>query len=592
MLVTSDITDREHSVKETRASTIQEEPEKEDISQSSSVIYSNRKSPAVSASPDKDGAPLTFQKVIPRKSRQHSVQSAFSSLSLKSMINPQASGSNTKSTPGSVIEEDDNIGLQQPFTNDNRINVGSVSRQPVVTEALISNKDNEDQSDEDVPNVNLTTQALRKLSILKTGDSMEINDMLTNNNEDDALSKPDSISSSKPSTATSTPRRSSARKSSIGSKMKIDPSRSGRLEKRNSNFSLKNSINSQNHINSKVNLMTLRNNTIQQQQPPITTTSNIDNLPPDLVLKNENVNKLMKNSKSMIHLKSNDMRSLRQPLSRRRTSFEVSVVTKPYSPKSNKSMRQIGNPKKPLYIPAVLRNVSETNITNEDIKRPNENSQYHPHDYSNFNELNTDLDSLLLSTRNNNLDRNSSADSMSLHSNNSIYDTIKQNFILKFVPSYLKDYAASENEPIISIQPTKKHWVPDSQRTNCKKCGKKFTVVERKHHCRHCGEIFCQDHVKHTLYLDSDAKFCHLRQFGGVISKVCDNCMDEYENIIDDIRKKKNQKIKEQQNHEIVITNDGNDILKKNGRRDDPNSKKHRDSLVGSVPVDWNWSSF
>ncbi|KAH3768072.1 hypothetical protein Pelo_163 [Pelomyxa schiedti] len=34
-------------------------------------------------------------------------------------------------------------------------------------------------------------------------------------------------------------------------------------------------------------------------------------------------------------------------------------------------------------------------------------------------------------------------------------------------------------------------WQPDSQATGCNQCGLHFSVLTRKHHCRHCAMIFC-----------------------------------------------------------------------------------------------------
>jgi len=34
-------------------------------------------------------------------------------------------------------------------------------------------------------------------------------------------------------------------------------------------------------------------------------------------------------------------------------------------------------------------------------------------------------------------------------------------------------------------------WVPDSEASSCTKCGAKFTVRRRRHHCRLCGGVFC-----------------------------------------------------------------------------------------------------
>ena len=82
------------------------------------------------------------------------------------------------------------------------------------------------------------------------------------------------------------------------------------------------------------------------------------------------------------------------------------------------------------------------------------------------------------------------------------------------------------------------HWIPDSKRNSCRYCHKPFTLWERKHHCRHCGDIFCQDHLRHWLYLDSQANFIMINELnhgglndGGTLCKICDDCLVEYENL-------------------------------------------------------------
>ena len=59
-------------------------------------------------------------------------------------------------------------------------------------------------------------------------------------------------------------------------------------------------------------------------------------------------------------------------------------------------------------------------------------------------------------------------------------------------------------------------WVPDSEASNCMKCGLKFNLVKRRHHCRGCGKVFCNSccSQKHVLsYIDD-----------GKPSRVCDDC--------------------------------------------------------------------
>jgi len=36
-------------------------------------------------------------------------------------------------------------------------------------------------------------------------------------------------------------------------------------------------------------------------------------------------------------------------------------------------------------------------------------------------------------------------------------------------------------------------WVPDAERDSCVKCSTPFSTFNRRHHCRHCGNIFCSD---------------------------------------------------------------------------------------------------
>ncbi|GBM96198.1 RUN and FYVE domain-containing protein 2 [Araneus ventricosus] len=57
-------------------------------------------------------------------------------------------------------------------------------------------------------------------------------------------------------------------------------------------------------------------------------------------------------------------------------------------------------------------------------------------------------------------------------------------------------------------------WTQDKQVTYCKQCNKPFSVARRKHHCRHCGDIFCNSCSDNTMPLPSSAKPV----------RVCDMC--------------------------------------------------------------------
>jgi hypothetical protein len=47
------------------------------------------------------------------------------------------------------------------------------------------------------------------------------------------------------------------------------------------------------------------------------------------------------------------------------------------------------------------------------------------------------------------------------------------------------------------IYTTRKPWVSDAARTHCKNCNTSFGIITRKHHCRRCGEIFCNKCSSH-----------------------------------------------------------------------------------------------
>ncbi|BFZ10758.1 hypothetical protein BsWGS_13797 [Bradybaena similaris] len=60
-------------------------------------------------------------------------------------------------------------------------------------------------------------------------------------------------------------------------------------------------------------------------------------------------------------------------------------------------------------------------------------------------------------------------------------------------------------------------WTDDSDVTECTSCGKMFSVIVRKHHCRHCGHIFCNDCSSKITQTPMKRK----------ASRVCDPCYRE-----------------------------------------------------------------
>lgn len=57
-------------------------------------------------------------------------------------------------------------------------------------------------------------------------------------------------------------------------------------------------------------------------------------------------------------------------------------------------------------------------------------------------------------------------------------------------------------------------WATDDSAKQCKACTKEFNLTRRKHHCRNCGEIFCNACSDNAMALPSSAKPV----------RVCDDC--------------------------------------------------------------------
>ncbi|KAL2964248.1 hypothetical protein AAZX31_17G245700 [Glycine max] len=65
----------------------------------------------------------------------------------------------------------------------------------------------------------------------------------------------------------------------------------------------------------------------------------------------------------------------------------------------------------------------------------------------------------------------------------------------------------------------KDHWVPDEAVLKCTACGVDFGAFLRRHHCRNCGDIFCDKCTRGRIALTSDEDALQVR--------VCDRCMAE-----------------------------------------------------------------
>ncbi|KAF7190237.1 FYVE-type zinc finger-containing protein C9B6.03 [Pseudocercospora fuligena] len=75
--------------------------------------------------------------------------------------------------------------------------------------------------------------------------------------------------------------------------------------------------------------------------------------------------------------------------------------------------------------------------------------------------------------------------------------------------------------------PTTAHWKPDESATSCFICKESFTWFFRRHHCRRCGNLVCDYHIKYNIPLDQNARI-HPK---GFLSKSCNTCFDDWKII-------------------------------------------------------------
>ncbi|GFP95235.1 arrestin domain-containing protein a, partial [Phtheirospermum japonicum] len=69
------------------------------------------------------------------------------------------------------------------------------------------------------------------------------------------------------------------------------------------------------------------------------------------------------------------------------------------------------------------------------------------------------------------------------------------------------------------VNEEKDHWVPDEAVTKCTGCGTDFSAFVRKHHCRNCGDIFCDKCTQGRTALTADEN--------APVVRVCDRCLGE-----------------------------------------------------------------
>lgn len=265
------------------------------------------------------------------------------------------------------------------------------------------------------------------------------------------------------------------------------------------------------------------------------------------------------------------------------TALELTRSESPFKDPSNKFLKQIGSQRRPMFTPAVLR------PTNNGMSVSEEGKEHTKSDLSLYREYNH------LGQPSANQDDCAS--------------------------SYASSVSTTEYNHQVN-KPTRSHWKPDGSSFKCHGCGKILhcmTPNRRKHHCRKCGEIYCGSCLRNKIYVDEMANFVLLDEgrseeastsespplFKTSINyqptteaekyfvKACYNCFLQYDVFLTDhLRNYRKEALQypaadSTKNYidELLQTEDGVQAERRA-------SVATVNNIVGSVPADWNWSSF
>jgi hypothetical protein len=149
---------------------------------------------------------------------------------------------------------------------------------------------------------------------------------------------------------------------------------------------------------------------------------------------------------------------------------------------------------------------------------------------------------------------------------------------------YLEGNWDLEIFPQVTSLPGRQHWKADHEATVCDDatCRRNFNYFVRRHHCRRCGNIFCDQHSAFETPLDQDANF----NPRAVPSRTCHHCFEEY----------KNWHSRNSSRTSSTASSDGHGGMPPTPVAPIPGGAaitlpKHAE-VAASVPRDWNWSTF
>lgn len=268
------------------------------------------------------------------------------------------------------------------------------------------------------------------------------------------------------------------------------------------------------------------------------------------------------------------------------TSTTSTTTTSPVSTHLPLQSRQLRPSKSPLYVPAALR----------PTERPQRHSPPTPPRSVHGSLDSCDATTTTTTTTTTATELNTTPTTTAPSSPRLATATTATHIQRSDSVSKLAEDEWMKNEHLGSVTglPTKDHWKADRASPNCDSptCRSSFGLFLRRHHCRHCGHVFCSSHTPHLVPLDQDARF-HPE---GVLSRACDLCWHAFHRW-DETRGERLTKIQSvidaQSDSESDVSHD--EVAPGSGSSSGPEFVKPDlpvQEIAASIPRGWNWSTF
>lgn len=211
-----------------------------------------------------------------------------------------------------------------------------------------------------------------------------------------------------------------------------------------------------------------------------------------------------------------------------RSAVAAGIVNGPasaglYDSHSKKSTIGIHPTKKPMYTPSVLRRTMTVARLNTIGNTLGENDEETTEYYNYCNAL--------TSRHSRKRTHKSTVSLRGLSSNTYSSESSIASLTASLSSSSLSSLGSSTLTRSSSFldEPSKAHWKANSSSNSCNSCSTPFSLFNRRHHCRHCGELFCDKCSSYEVRLDPGCNFHIL----GQKVRACDSCFDMYKKFID-----------------------------------------------------------